>query len=162
MDRIWAPWRMSYIKAIVSEEGCVFCTAWNTEEDREKLVLERTEHSLIMLNRFPYTNGHMMAVPKRHTSDLDDLSDLEMLDLMKSVRRARNLLQKIARPDGFNIGVNLGRGAGAGIEDHLHVHVVPRWVGDSNFMTVVGDIRVIPEGLMITYDMLFEALSSLD
>jgi len=161
MDRIWAPWRMSYIKAIASEEGCVFCTAWNTEEDREKLVLERTEHSLIMLNRFPYTNGHMMAAPKRHTSDLDELSDVEMLDLMKSVRRARNLLQKIARPDGFNIGVNLGRGAGAGIEDHLHIHIVPRWVGDSNFMTVVGDIRIIPEGLMITYDMLYEALSSL-
>jgi ATP adenylyltransferase len=161
MDRIWAPWRMSYIKAISSAEGCVFCTAWNTEEDREKLVLERTEHSLIMLNRFPYTNGHMMAVPERHTSDLDELSDVEMLDLMKSVRRAKNLLQKVARPDGFNIGINLGRGAGAGIEDHLHIHIVPRWIGDSNFMTVVGDIRVIPEGLMITYDMLYDALNSL-
>lgn len=153
---------MSYIKTLDGNDpGCVFCNAWNTDDDREKLVLERNEHSLVMLNRFPYTNGHMMASPRRHTADLDDLSDVEMLDLMRSVRRARNLLQKIARPDGFNVGINLGKGAGAGIEDHLHIHVVPRWVGDSNFMTVIGDIRVIPEGLMITYDQLYNALGSL-
>jgi ATP adenylyltransferase len=160
MDRIWAPWRMSYIKTLNSEEGCIFCNAWSCDNDREKLVLERSEHSMVMLNLFPYTNGHMMAVPRKHTSSLDELSDDEMLDLMKSVRRARNLLQKVAHPDGFNIGINLGRGAGAGIDDHLHIHVVPRWVGDANFMTVIGDIRVIPEGVMVTYDQLFEALKS--
>lgn len=161
MERIWAPWRMSYIKTLNNDEGCIFCAAWNSDNDREKLVLERSEHSLIMLNLFPYTNGHMMAAPKRHTSNLDELSDIELLDLMKTVRRARNLLQKVARPDGFNVGINLGRGAGAGIEDHLHIHVVPRWIGDANFMTVIGDIRVIPEGLMITYDQLFSELSTL-
>jgi ATP adenylyltransferase len=152
---------MSYIKTLNKDEGCIFCAAWNSDNDREKLVLERSEHSLIMLNRFPYTNGHMMAAPKRHTASLDELSDIELLDLMKSVRRARNLLQKVASPDGFNVGINLGRGAGAGIEDHLHIHVVPRWIGDVNFMTVIGDIRVIPEGLMITYDQLFSAFSNL-
>jgi ATP adenylyltransferase len=160
MERIWAPWRMTYINTAVIEDSCIFCRAWEEDNDRERLILARSEYSLIMLNRYPYTGGHLMAAPARHVSDMDDLSDAELLDLMLTMRRARNLLRNIAHPDGFNIGINLGKAAGAGIEDHLHIHIVPRWNGDTNFMTVVGNVRVIPEGLLELYDRLAEALKA--
>lgn len=161
MDRIWAPWRMTYLNSFVQEEGCIFCNAWNArDEDRERLVLARREHSLIMLNRFPYTSAHLMVVAARHTAELDDFSDGEMLDLMQGVRQARALLRKVARPHGFNIGVNLGEAAGAAMSEHLHIHVVPRWNGDTNFMPVCTDVRVISEGLPEAYDRLRAALGS--
>jgi ATP adenylyltransferase len=111
-----------------------------------------------MMNRYPYSGGHLMAAPARHVSDMDDLADEELLDLIHAVSRGRNLLRDIAHPEGFNIGINLGKAAGAGIEAHLHIHIVPRWNGDTNFMTVVGDVRVIPQALLETYDRLAEAL----
>lgn len=159
MERIWAPWRMVYLSNQVPDEGCVFCKARDAiGEERERLVLLRSESSLIMLNRFPYTCGHLMVVAGRHTAELDDLSDRELLDLMHSVRTARTLLRKVARPDGFNIGLNLGKAGGAAIEGHLHIHVVPRWSGDTNFMAVTTDTRIIPEGLLESYDRLHLAL----
>lgn len=159
MERIWAPWRMTYLASPVREEGCVFCRIRDTlGQDRELLVLEREEHSLLMLNRYPYTCGHMMIVAARHTAELDTLADHELLALMRGVRRARALLRAVARPDGFNIGVNLGKAGGAAIEEHLHIHVVPRWNGDTNFMATCGDVRVIPDGLLESYDRLHEAL----
>lgn len=153
MERVWAPWRMDYILD-EKPSGCIFCLPEGTEGDRQHLVLHRTPLSLVMLNRYPYTNGHLMVAPRRHTADMDSLSDAEMLDLFHTVRLCRSILEEEASPQGFNIGLNLGRAAGAGIEDHLHIHIVPRWNGDTNFMTVVADLRVVPEGLLAAYDKL--------
>lgn len=154
MKRIWAPWRMDYI---LDEKpcGCIFCLGGQSAQEREDLILFKSPLSLVMLNRYPYTNGHLMAAPLRHTSDLDSLSGEEMLDLFRIVRLCRKVLEVEASPQGFNIGLNLGRAAGAGIEDHLHVHIVPRWNGDTNFMTTVADVRVVPEGLLTAYDRLY-------
>lgn len=159
MERVWAPWRMDYILD-EKPSGCIFCLPERTEGDRQHLVLHRTPLSLVMLNRYPYTNGHLMVAPRRHTADMDALSDPEMLDLFRTVRLCRGILEEEASPQGFNIGLNLGRAAGAGIEDHLHVHIVPRWNGDTNFMTVVADLRVVPEGLLAAYDKLYPRFAS--
>ena len=156
MERIWAPWRMSYISNNKHDQSCFFCPS--EIPDRERLILTRSSFSLMMLNRYPYTGGHMMVAPLRHIAGLDELSDEELLDLMHLLRTGRSLLEKVVHPDGFNIGINLGKAAGAGLEEHLHIHIVPRWNGDSNFMTVVGDLRVIPESLLAAYDLLFAAL----
>lgn len=152
MERIWAPWRLSYVSACKAEAGCIFCPGQPDESDRDRLILHRSQYSLIMLNRYPYSGGHLMVAPLRHISDLGALTDEETLDIMREVSRGQYVLERVARPDGFNIGINVGRAAGAGVEDHLHIHIVPRWNGDSNFMTVIGDIRVIPDGLMDAYD----------
>jgi ATP adenylyltransferase len=159
VERIWAPWRMTYLNNSVAANGCIFCAAWQlVDQDRERLVLVRSEHSLIMLNRYPYTGAHLIVASARHTAELDDLADEELLDLMQCVRRARGLLRTAVKPDGFNIGINLGKAAGAGFDDHLHIHVVGRWIGDTNFMPVCGDVHVISEGLMEIYDRLRESL----
>ncbi len=156
MERLWAPWRMEYI-ANDKTDGCIFCVSPETENDQEKLILYRSESSIVMLNRYPYTNGHLMIAPCRHTADMNELSEAEMLDLFTALRLCRNALQKIAAPEGFNIGINLGKAAGAGVAEHMHIHIVPRWNGDSNFMTVVGDVRVMPENLRSTYEKLYPA-----
>ena len=153
MKTLWAPWRIEYILG-EKPDGCIFCVSSGRESDREKLILHRTPHSFVMLNRYPYTNGHLMVAPFRHTAEMADLSDEEMLDLFKAVRLCRTVLQKTAAPQGFNIGINLGRAAGAGVDEHIHIHIVPRWNGDTNYMTVIGDIRVMPENLMSTYEKL--------
>lgn len=150
MDRLWAPWRMEYLSK-AGAQGCVFC---RQGDDRELLVLRRTPRVLVMLNGYPYSNGHLMVAPVRHTADLDALSDREMLELLRSVALCRRVLTRASAPQGFNIGLNLGKAAGAGVEDHLHLHVVPRWNGDSNFMSVVAEVRVLPESLRATYDRL--------
>ncbi|UFS70823.1 HIT domain-containing protein [Geomonas sp. RF6] len=150
MERIWAPWRIEYINE-KGAAGCIFC---REGDDRELLVLKRTERTIVQLNRYPYANGHLMVVPRRHTADLDALDDAEMLEIFRDVRLCRAALQKTMAPDGFNIGMNLGRAGGAGVEDHLHLHVVPRWHGDTNCMTVVAETRVLPEALLATYDRL--------
>jgi ATP adenylyltransferase len=147
---------MSYVSNNTPDHGCIFCPS--EKVDRERLILARNDNSLMMLNRYPYTGGHLMVAPLRHTAELDDLSDVELLDLMYMLRKGRALLRRVVNPDGFNIGINLGKAAGAGVEEHLHIHIVPRWNGDSNFMTVVGDVRVIPEGLIAAYDQLSSAL----
>jgi ATP adenylyltransferase len=162
MERIWAPWRQSYVSNAKSDKSCIFCPDHAGKDDRKRLILARSDYSLMMLNRYPYTGGHLMVAPLRHAAELDDLSDAEMLDLMHLLRRGRALLKRVASPDGFNVGINLGKAAGAGVEEHLHIHVVPRWNGDSNFMTVVGDVRVIPDGLTEAYDRLSAALAEVD
>ncbi|HEX9024035.1 MAG TPA: HIT domain-containing protein [Geobacteraceae bacterium] len=153
MKRVWAPWRMEYI-ANNKEKGCIFCVSAESAADRERLILHRTARSIVMMNRYPYTNGHLMVAPLRHTADMNELSEEEMLDLFKALRLCRNVLQEIAAPQGFNVGINLGKAAGAGVDEHMHIHIVPRWNGDTNFMTVIADIRVMPENLMQSYDKL--------
>lgn len=160
MQRLWAPWRMRYIASADEADGCIFCKFPAQTADEENLILLRSEHAFIILNAFPYSNGHLMVSPFQHTASLDDLTDEELLDLMALTRRGVNLLKAAFRPDGFNIGVNMGRVAGAGIADHIHFHVVPRWSGDTNFMPVLGDIRVIPESLQVVYRQLRETLNS--
>ena len=159
MERIWAPWRQSYVSNARSDTSCIFCLGHAGKDDRERLILARSDYSLMMLNRYPYTGGHLMVAPLRHTAELDELSDAELLDLMHLLSRGHVLLKRVASPDGFNVGINLGKAAGAGVEEHLHIHIVPRWNGDSNFMTVVGDVRVIPDGLTETYERLSAALA---
>lgn len=153
MERLWAPWRIDYI---LNEKpsDCIFCVSSDQEQDRDRLILHRTGLSLVMLNRYPYNNGHMMIAPFRHTADMNELSIAEMLDLFAALRLCRNVLEKTAAPQGFNIGVNLGKAAGAGVDDHIHIHIVPRWNGDTNFMSVIGDVRIMPENLLNTYEKL--------
>lgn len=153
MERLWAPWRIDYI---LNEKPshCIFCVSSDQEQDRDRLILYRTGLSLVMLNRYPYNNGHMMIAPFRHTADMNELSIAEMLDLFAALRLCRNVLEKTAAPQGFNIGINLGKAAGAGVDDHIHIHIVPRWNGDTNFMSVIGDVRIMPENLLNTYEKL--------
>jgi len=158
MERLWAPWRIDYI-VNTKPTGCIFCVPSERENDRQSLILCRTPFSLVMLNRYPYNNGHLMIAPFRHTADMDELSEEEMLDLFSTLRRCRKVLQEIASPQGFNIGINLGKAAGAGVDEHIHIHIVPRWNGDTNFMSVIGDLRVMPENLDRTYEKLFPEFS---
>ena len=148
MDHLWSPWRMEYIQAAKEEaKGCVFCSIPQDEEDR---VLVRGELGYVVLNKFPYNPGHVLVVPFRHVGELDDLSAEENLELQSLLQRSVRAIRAEADPHGFNIGMNLGRMAGAGIPEHLHWHVVPRWGGDTNFMSTVGEARVLPEMLAET------------
>ncbi|GAB4299824.1 MAG: HIT domain-containing protein [Desulfuromonadia bacterium] len=160
MEHLWAPWRMEYIRGEKRGGGCIFCFPDDARGDRERLLLEGSRHSILMMNRYPYSNGHLMVAPRRHLVRLDALSVEERLDLMEMLVRAQRLLEEVFRPDGMNIGINLGRVAGAGVEDHLHIHLVPRWNGDTNFMTVLGDVRVIPDHILASYDLLVEKLKT--
>ena len=158
MKRIWAPWRIEYLTK-EKEEGCIFCKKPKENRDRENLIVYRGETGFIIMNRYPYSNGHLMAVPYRHIRELGELSDLERSELMTLVVKCMEIL-KAFKPDGFNIGMNLGRVAGAGIDDHIHFHIVPRWSGDTNFMPVIGDIKIMPEYLDETYLKLIEQLKT--
>ena len=156
MNRIWAPWRMKYItnrSDDTPDTGCVFCAA-ATGDDDTHLVIVRAEHTYTIMNLFPYTNGHLMIVPIRHVAGLSDLTTDEHLELMQGASTAVDVLGAMMACDGYNVGMNLGRAAGAGIASHLHLHVGPRWVGDTNFMPVVGDNRVISESLEDSYGKL--------
>ncbi len=153
MERLWAPWRMEYILN-EKPESCIFCLGDDGDKDRDNLVLHRSSHSFVMLNRYPYCNGHILVSPFRHVSGLNQLDNGEMLDLFGTVTMCATILSEKFATQGLNIGLNLGKVAGAGVDDHLHVHVVPRWVGDTNFMTVIADVRVMPENLAATYDRL--------
>lgn len=157
MKDLWAPWRMSYILQLDQTEECIFCTKPKGQHDEEHLILHRGKTCFVMMNLFPYNNGHLMVAPYRHTADLGGLSDEERLDLMGLVGPWTRILSDVLGAQGFNIGMNLGRVAGAGIDQHLHLHVVPRWNGDTNFMPVVGDTKVISEALTETYRKLREA-----
>jgi ATP adenylyltransferase len=145
---------MPYIKGTAPVEGCVFCLARDGKDDRAALVLDRAQHAFLILNAFPYTPGHLMAVLNRHVGSLLEARPEELSDVMRLTQRASAALVAEYRAEGFNIGLNLGRVAGAGIVDHLHVHVVPRWSGDHNFMTVLGETRVLPEDLATTWERL--------
>lgn len=161
MDRLWAPWRIEYIKG-EKPTGCLFCQRAAEDRDRQNLILWRSERGFVILNRYPYTNGHLMVAPYTHVPSLEDLAPDALAELMGMVQRCVRLLRRAMRPDGFNIGINLGEAAGAGVADHVHIHVVPRWSGDTNFMPVLADVRVMPEALENTYDTLREALRNLE
>jgi ATP adenylyltransferase len=160
MDCLWAPWRMAYIKG-EPEPKCIFCDHSESEQDTHRQVLFRGRHAFALMNRFPYTNGHMMVAPYRHSADLAAFKHDEVIDMHRLVCMARDALVRVSRPDGFNIGLNIGRAAGAGITDHLHYHIVPRWNGDTNFMPVFADVRVVPQHLEETYQLLRQAFQDL-
>ncbi len=150
MKTMWAPWRIEYILG-EKEEGCVFC---NAMAEKDGLTLFKGAGVMVIMNKFPYINGHLLVAPVRHVSTLDALTEHEMGRLLWTVNASINILKTAMKPDGFNVGLNLGKVAGAGIEEHLHFHIVPRWYGDTNALTVFGDVRVIPEHLKATYDNL--------
>lgn len=154
MKVVWAPWRMEYVGSDQEREGCIFCPGHDRAQDEKKLILYRGEWSIVLMNRFPYSNGHLLVAPLRHISSFDALSQDEKLDLLNMVERSLSALKEVMDPAGFNIGMNLGKVAGAGVEDHMHFHVVPRWSGDTNYMTVLGEVRIIPEHIRTTYEKL--------
>jgi ATP adenylyltransferase len=154
MKVLWAPWRVEYVTSGDAGEECIFCPGDNRSRDEERLILYVGERSVVLMNRFPYINGHLLVAPVRHVATLDSLLSEEKLDLITMVERSIDALRGVMNPGGFNVGINLGKVAGAGLEEHIHVHVVPRWSGDTNYMTVVGEVRVIPEHLRATYQKL--------
>ncbi len=153
MKVLWAPWRMEYILS-KKPEGCIFCEMPAENNDPKNFILKRADYSYVIMNRYPYNNGHLMIVPYRHIHDLNGLDEKEMLEVMKLTRLSINCLKEAFLPDGFNVGINLGKVAGAGIEAHLHIQIVPRWAGDNSFMAVFDETRVIPEHLESTYKKL--------
>jgi ATP adenylyltransferase len=157
VKRIWAGWRMKYILGDKSS-NCIFCEKLQAGDDASNYILHRGEQVALMLNLFPYVNGHLLVVPYDHVADLEQLDDETLSEMMLTTVKALRLLRTAMNPHGFNVGVNLGQAAGAGIQDHVHIHVVPRWQGDTNFMPVFGDVRVIPEWLGDTYSKLLVAL----
>ena len=149
---LWAPWRVKYIQGLSQESDCFLCDYYSTpQKDKENLLLWRTEHAFVVFNKFPYNNGHLLIAPVRHIASLDDASDDELLCLMGLVRDCQKALSLIIKPHGFNVGMNFGRCAGAGLPDHMHIHVVPRWNGDTNYMASLNDVRIIPERLEESY-----------
>ena len=160
MKRLWAPWRMEYIDDVESEKSCIFCVDNNiSEEDAfKRLILEISGDYLIMMNKFPYNTGHLLVAPRIHTGDFSELTPEILLSLSLAVRYGVEALKKVMSPHGFNVGMNIGREAGAGIADHLHIHIVPRWNGDTNFMPVVGETKVMPQLTKELYPKIKEAL----
>ncbi|MFQ5781141.1 MAG: HIT domain-containing protein [Nitrospiria bacterium] len=153
MKRLWAPWRINYIRG-EKPLGCILCDKPKQKSDRANLILLKGKHGFVMMNLYPYNNGHLMISPYQHTGSLEDLSNEVLKDLMQMMKRSLAALRKAFQPEGVNVGLNIGKAAGAGIDDHLHFHVVPRWEGDTNFMTVFSENRVIPEDLEETYRLL--------
>ena len=152
MDHLWTPWRSTYMEAKKEPGVCVFCkAAQDPSNDERTLVVFRGDDCFVILNRYPYTSGHLMIVPYEHVAKLTEASSDAAREMMELARRAEEVLERIYRPDGLNMGLNIGVAAGAGIAQHLHLHVLPRWLGDANFMTTVGDARIIPEALEATY-----------
>jgi ATP adenylyltransferase len=161
MEQLWAPWRLAYVavpRAADADESCFICQGLAEQDDRRNLVACRTPHSVVVLNRYPYNNGHLLVAPRAHKGRLDELDAAEVLDTQETLRRMVRLLDRLMHPDGYNIGLNLGRAAGAGLPGHLHWHVVPRWNGDTNFMPVLADVKVIAQALDSLYDLLIGSL----
>jgi ATP adenylyltransferase len=161
MDYIWTPWRYQYMEQAASGKQleCIFCDAVARKDDAETLIVHRGEKAFVILNRFPYTCGHVMIVPYAHVAELKLCDAGTLGEMMQLAQRAETALRENYKPDGMNLGMNLGRAAGAGVVGHLHLHVLPRWIGDSNFMTVTGETRVHPENLKTTYERLSKAFS---
>ncbi len=159
MNRLWAPWRIRFILENLKTSGCVFCSLSKQNDDRQSLILKRSRHAFILMNKYPYNSGHLMVVPFRHTSNLTDLSDEALADMHGLIRDSVEALKVALKPQGFNVGMNLGEAGGAGIRDHLHYHVVPRWNGDTNYLPVIGETKVLPESLEETYARLVEPLA---
>lgn len=164
MDILWSPWRSAYINSSESEthsdsSGCVFCDILNSSAgDEEKYILHRAEHNFIILNKYPYISGHLMIVPFEHLADLDSSAKEVTDEMMDLAKRCQTAIRKAYNPNGFNMGMNFGKAAGAGVAEHFHLHILPRWIGDVNFMTSVGETRTIPESLQTTYEKLKKSL----
>lgn len=155
MEQIWAPWRIRYIETAKAEvEGCFLCEKPKENKDEKNYILYRGQKNFVILNSYPYNPGHLMVAPYRHVGSPEELTKEERNEHFGMISRGVEVLKRVFNPSGFNIGMNLGRAAGAGVADHIHTHIVPRWVGDSNFMPVVADVRVLPEALAETYDKL--------
>jgi ATP adenylyltransferase len=150
MDHLWSPWRYKYVASIDREEGCVFCRIDQEHKDAENYVVHRARFNFIILNLFPYTSGHLLIVPYEHRASFAEVDEATTSEMIELAKQSQIALESEYRPDGFNIGMNLGRSAGAGVADHLHLHVVPRWTGDANFLSIVGETRVLPEDLATT------------
>jgi ATP adenylyltransferase len=163
MFRLWSPWRLAYVTGTSTSSGCIFCDAASAgDPERESLVLVRGRLAYVILNLYPYNSGHVMVVPNRHVATLSELDGAELGELMLLVQRAERALSDVYTPQGLNVGINIGKAAGAGMADHLHVHVVPRWSGDTNFMSTVGDVRVLPEEVPVSATRLRAAFEKLD
>ena len=159
-ERLWAPWRLEYIKGPKGEE-CIFCAGPAAEQDPEKYIVQRGEHCFTMLNTYPYNNGHLMVSPYRHVPSIEELDEATLLELMTMTQGSLRALRAVYAPEGFNLGVNQGKIAGAGVEHHVHLHVVPRWGADTNFMPVIGDTRVMPQYLDDAWKTLRPAFESI-
>jgi len=155
---LWAPWRASYVEK--PGENCIFCKKVRENKDEENLIILRGQRSFIMLNRYPYNTGHLMIAPYRHVADIEDLTEDEAVEIFKLLRESIKAVKKAFKPDGFNIGVNLGRAAGAGVEGHIHIHAVPRWLGDTNFMPVTANTKVMPISLEEAYERIKRIIQS--
>jgi ATP adenylyltransferase len=155
-DRLWAPWRLEYIKG-PKEDECIFCTKPEAGDDRATYIVRRGEHCFAILNAFPYNNGHLMISPYEHVSSIEELGAETLLELMTMSQAALTTLREVYGPEGFNLGINQGKVAGAGMEHHVHLHIVPRWGADTNFMPVIGDTRVLPQSLDDSYDQVSRA-----
>jgi ATP adenylyltransferase len=151
MNNLWAPWRLTYIKEHPEKAGCFLCAAVKDNRDKEHLVIHRGKECFCILNKYPYNSGHIMVVPNKHKADISDLTDSEMLEIIKLSQYMKELLSKMMKPEGFNLGINLGKAAGAGLLGHVHLHIVPRWNGDTNFMPAIADVKVIPQSLEDLY-----------
>jgi len=159
MDYLWSPWRYRYV-AGVKDDRCIFCAAAEARDDSQGLIVLRSRKNFVILNRYPYTSGHLMVVPYVHRATLAASEPETLAEMMALAQRSEQALEELYHPDGYNLGMNIGRAAGAGIEGHLHLHVLPRWIGDTNFMTTVGETRVQPEELATTYQRLRAALGA--
>ena len=153
MEQIWAPWRIKYIQ-MAQIEGCILCDKPKENNDALNYILYRGDKNFVIMNSYPYNPGHLMIAPYRHIANLEELTDEELHEHFNVVSRSIKLLKQVFKPDGFNLGINMGKVAGAGINDHIHTHIVPRWQGDTNFMPVLSDVKVVPEALTETYEKL--------
>jgi len=159
--RLWTPWRMQYILSNKTGD-CVLCQAAQSDDDDAHFVVLRGERCFVIMNLYPYNSGHLMVVPYQHAASLEDIDDETLVEAMLLVRECTKLLGRVMHPEGFNVGLNVGKAAGAGIHEHLHIHIVPRWVGDTNFMPVLGETRVVPEMVADSYQRLRDALEERD
>jgi len=152
MDLLWSPWREKYISELNDKsKGCIFCNMINEDRDEDNLILTRGKTSFIVMNLYPYNNGHLLIVPNRHIPDINSIDEKEMIEMMKKTQLSVRVLKEVISPAGFNVGINQGKVSGAGVEDHIHIHVVPRWNGDTNFMPVIGKTKVISQELLSGY-----------
>ena len=157
MDHLWSPWRMKYIRRQKTPKGCVFCDAVQKEDKEDNLIVVRGERAFVILNRYPYTSGHIMIVPFDHVGTFEEMDEETCAEVMHLIRQGISALDYVYKPDGYNMGANLGISAGAGIKNHIHFHLVPRWGGDTNYMTSIGGTRILPENLSETLEQLKDA-----
>ena len=158
MDHLWTPWRYAYVTGATQKPGCIFCDA-PKETDRQALIVHRAEHCYIILNAYPYTNGHVMVVPYTHLGELQKLPPAAATEMMALTQKLETVLRQLYVPDGINLGMNIGKAAGAGVAGHIHMHILPRWVADANFVSVIGETRVLPESLDLTWERIRKAFA---